>query len=43
MKSKLKAVLEFGGVFYVVGKPSFSEADLIEFISQFPELRCARY
>jgi hypothetical protein len=37
---KLKTVLEFGGgVLGVAGKP-VGESDLIEFISQFSELRC---
>jgi hypothetical protein len=37
MKSKLKTVLEFGGILGVVGKPSTSQ------ISKFPDLRCGRY
>jgi hypothetical protein len=34
--------LEVGDVLGVVGKP-FDKSDLIEFISQFSELRCERY
>jgi len=33
--------LKFGGVLGVIGKPG--RVDLIEFISQFSELRCERY
>jgi hypothetical protein len=39
---KLKTVLEFRGVLGVVGKP-VEKSDLIEFISEFSELRCGRY
>jgi hypothetical protein len=40
MKSKLKIVLEFG-VLLVLWK-TFDNSDLIEFISQFLDLRCGR-
>jgi hypothetical protein len=39
---KLKTVLKFRGTLGVVGKPE-TKLDLIEFISQFSELRCGRY
>jgi len=42
MKSKLKTILEFGGVHGVIGK-AFDESNLIEFISQLSELRCERF
>ncbi len=41
IKSKLKSVLEFGGVFGVVGKPLATY--LLEFISHFSKLKCIRY
>jgi ABC-type polysaccharide/polyol phosphate transport system ATPase subunit len=41
--NKIKTEFEFGGVLGVVGKPLASQSDLIEFISQFSELRCGRY
>jgi len=34
--------LEFGSVLGFVGKP-LGKLDLIEFISQFPEVRCGRF
>jgi hypothetical protein len=40
-KSKLKTILEFGGVHGVIGK-AFDESNLLEFISQFLELSCER-
>jgi hypothetical protein len=40
---KSKGSFQFGGgVVGVVGK-ALGESDLIEFISQFSELRCGRY
>jgi len=41
-KLKLKIVLEFWGLSWCCWK-ALSESDLIEFISQFSELRCERY
>jgi hypothetical protein len=39
-----KLYWNFGGVLGVVGKPlGNNESDLIDFISQFLELRCGRY
>jgi hypothetical protein len=35
--------LEFGGFPGVVELKALGESDLIEFISQFSELRCGRY
>jgi hypothetical protein len=39
---KLKIALKLGGVIGVIGKP-FGKSDLIEFISQFSELRWGRH
>jgi hypothetical protein len=42
INSKLKTVFELGGIHGVIAKP-FSKSDLINFVSQFSELRCRRY
>jgi hypothetical protein len=39
---KLKSILKFWGLLGDIGKLS-ANLDLIEFISQFPKLRCERY